>query len=130
MHDLLALLAIALCAVIAGADGWDGMAAFGRAKEVWFRRFLRLPNGTPCADTLRRVFARLDPDAFGRCFTAWMQALVGSTEGKLVALARSVGASGAWTPSAASRHATGGRGCARRAPGRRPAGAVRVGVLG
>lgn len=86
LRDLLAILAIALCAVIAGADGWDGMAAFGRAKEVWFRRCLRLPKGTPCADTFRRVFARLEPDAFGRCFTAWMQALAGSTGGKLVAL--------------------------------------------
>lgn len=86
LHDLLDLLAIALCAVIAGADGWDGMADFGRAKEAWFRRFLRLPNGIPCGDTFRRVLARLDPEAFGRCFAAWMQELAGSSEGKLVAL--------------------------------------------
>lgn len=86
LHDLLDILAIALCAVIAGADGWDGMADFGRAKEAWFRRFLRLPNGIPCGDTFRRVLARLEPEAFGRCFTAWMRALAGSTEGKLVAL--------------------------------------------
>jgi len=86
LHALLDILAIALCAVIAGADGWDGMADFGRAKEAWFRRFLRLPNGIPCGDTFRRVFARLEPEAFGRCFTAWMRVLAGSTEGKLVAL--------------------------------------------
>jgi len=86
LHALLDVLTIAICATIAGADGWEGMAAFGQAKESWFRRFLRLPNGTPCADTFRRLFARLEPEAFGRCFTAWMRALAGSTEGKLVAL--------------------------------------------
>jgi hypothetical protein len=47
---------------------------------------LRLPEGVPCADTFRRGFARLEPEAFGRRFTARMQALAGSTGGEPVAL--------------------------------------------
>ncbi len=76
-HRLLDILVIALCAVICGAEGWEDMAAFGRAKEAFLREQLglALPRGIPCPDTFRRVFARLDPDAFGRAFCAWAAAL-------------------------------------------------------
>lgn len=47
--------------------------------------FLELPNGIPSADTFRRVFSALEPSAFRSAFVAWMQELVGSTNGKLVA---------------------------------------------
>ena len=32
-HELLARIAIAICGVICGADGWTQIAAFGRAKN-------------------------------------------------------------------------------------------------
>ena len=67
-HQLIDIIAIALCAVICGADSWVDVELFGRSKEAWLRRFLALPNGIPSHDTFGRVFARLDPDAFERCF--------------------------------------------------------------
>jgi Transposase len=85
-HKLLDILAISILAVLCGADGWDDLASFGRCKEPWLRTFLDLPAGIPSADTFRRVLSALDPEAFGRAFIAWMQALVGETKGKLVAL--------------------------------------------
>ena len=57
---------------IAGADGWEEIAEYGRRKEAFFRRFLALPNGIPSHDTFYRVFARLDPDAFADRFGRWM----------------------------------------------------------
>jgi hypothetical protein len=68
------ILVIALCAVVCGADSWDEVEAFGEAKEGWLRRFLALPNGIPGHDTFYRVFARLDPEAFGRCVAGSMGA--------------------------------------------------------
>ena len=59
-------------AVIAGADGWEQVAEYGRSKEAFFRRFLALPNGIPSHDTFYRVFTRLDPDAFADRFGKWM----------------------------------------------------------
>ena len=85
-HELLDILAIAICAVIVDADGWDALADYGRLKEAWLRTFLRRPHGIPSADTFGRVFARLAPDTCATRFTAWMQALAGAMQGKLVAL--------------------------------------------
>ena len=86
IHKLIDLMVIAICAVICGADSWVQVAMFGRAKAKWFSTFLELPGGIPSHDTFGRVFARLDPDAFERCFTAWMRSLVAATGGKLVSI--------------------------------------------
>lgn len=74
-HQLGDILVIALCAVICGADSWEEVEAFGSAKEDWLGRFLALPNGIPSHDTFGRVFARLDPQAFGACVAEWMGAV-------------------------------------------------------
>lgn len=85
-HRLSDLITLAVCAVICCADSWADVADFGRAKANWFKTFLDLPHGLPCQDTFERVFARLDPDAFERCFMAWTAALAGTSAGKLVAI--------------------------------------------
>src|SRR5438067_2396221 len=74
-HALIDILTIALCAVICGADGFVEMEAWGRAREAWLRERLELAGGIPSHDTFNRVFARLDPKAFERCFLAWTEAL-------------------------------------------------------
>lgn len=74
-HQLGDILVIALCAVVCGADSWDEVEAFGEAKEGWLKGFLDLPNGIPSHDTFYRVFARLDPEAFGKCVAGWMGAV-------------------------------------------------------
>jgi hypothetical protein len=47
LHQLLDIVVIAICAVIAGAESWDDIALFGEAKRAWFATFLGLPNGIP-----------------------------------------------------------------------------------
>jgi predicted transposase YbfD/YdcC len=86
LHRLLDLVAIAICAVIAGCDDWVEVAAYGRRKRDWLMTFLPLPNGIPSHDTFSRVFSLLDPRAFQRCFTRWIEALHTATGGKLVAI--------------------------------------------
>jgi predicted transposase YbfD/YdcC len=74
-HRLVDVVTIALCAVLGGADNWEAIALFGRAKLDWFARFLELPNGIPSHDTFNRVFAKLNPDSFQECFVEWMNAV-------------------------------------------------------
>ncbi len=74
-HQLLAIITIALCAVMCGADTWVDIEEFGHAKRAWLETFLELPNGIPSHDTFGRVFARLDPEQFQACFLSWVQAI-------------------------------------------------------
>jgi predicted transposase YbfD/YdcC len=88
LHGLLDILVIAVCAVICGAEGWEDIEEFGRAKEPWLREQLglALQNGIPSPDTFRRVFARLDPEAFRRAFLAWATHLREPHKGEVLAL--------------------------------------------
>jgi predicted transposase YbfD/YdcC len=80
-YPLDALVTIAVCAALCGAEDWSAVAAFGQAKADWFGTFLDLPEGTPSHDTFDRVFALLDPEAFERCFRRWTAALAGELAG-------------------------------------------------
>src|ERR687885_2508338 len=85
-HQLVDILAIAVCAVVACAESWEDIELYGRSKRAWLETFLALPNGIPSHDTFRRVFMLIDPDAFEACFTRWAQSLAGGVEREVVAL--------------------------------------------
>ena len=80
-HELLDIIAIAVCAAIAGADGWAAVELFGKSKQEWLRTFLALPNGIPSHDTFGRVFSLLEPQAFQEAFQAWVRAIQAKIEG-------------------------------------------------
>ena len=85
-HRLSDMLAIAICAVICGADDWEEVALFGEAKARFFGSFLELSHGVPSHDTFGRVFAALDPEALESCLASWMRALGQSSAGQLIAI--------------------------------------------
>ncbi len=85
-HRLLDMITIAICAVICGANDWDAVAEFGRAKEEWLRTFLPLAHGIPSADTFGRVFSQIDPVEFEGSFINWVAAISTLTAGEVVAI--------------------------------------------
>lgn len=85
-HLLLDILVIALCAVLCGATDWQQIEAFGKLRHDWLRRFLELPNGIPSHDTFERVFDRIDPQAFHRCFQDWVAAIAETLKIKHIAI--------------------------------------------
>jgi hypothetical protein len=86
VHQLLDIIAIALLAVLAGADGWVAIETYGNAKRPWLETFLALPNGIPSHDTFARVFARLDPEAFELGFQQWVKTFVSCLGAQLIAI--------------------------------------------
>lgn len=75
-HLLIDIIVMAILAVIAGAKGWEDIENYAISKQDWLAEFLTLPNGIPGHDTFRRVFERLNPQVFERCFQRWVGALV------------------------------------------------------
>ena len=71
-HNLIDMIAIAICAVICGAEGWTDMENFGNRKFSWLKTFLELPNGVPSHDSFGRVFAMIDAQQFQLAFYEWV----------------------------------------------------------
>ena len=71
-YELIEIIAISVCAVICGAQGWNDIENFGKSKEVWLKKFLDLKNGVPSHDTFRRFFSNLSISAFEEAFRSWI----------------------------------------------------------
>lgn len=85
-HILVEIVAMTLCAMIAGADDWTEIAEFSKQKKEWLKTFLKLPNGTPSHDTFGRVFSMINPNEFGQCFIAWLQDVFPFVNSDIVAI--------------------------------------------
>lgn len=85
-HLLLDIIFITIAAVICGAETWNDIEAFGKAKQEWLKSFLKLPNGIPTHDTFNRVYAALDSKELGQCFLSWTQSVTKLTAGEVVSI--------------------------------------------
>jgi predicted transposase YbfD/YdcC len=75
LHRLGDVIVIAICAVLATADGSTAIANWAKLNQAWLRRHLALSNGIPGKDTFRRVLGLLNPAAFQHCFQQWLESL-------------------------------------------------------
>ena len=85
-HRLRDIMTLTICAVICGADSFTAIEAFGQAKQRWLGQFLDLEHGIPSHDTIGRVFAGIDPEAFEECFLTWVEAACEATDGEVIAI--------------------------------------------
>jgi predicted transposase YbfD/YdcC len=85
-YPLINIVAIALCATIAGADDFVAIADWARQKRDWLGQFLDLSSGIPSHDRFNAIFRMLKPEPFGRCLVSWITALHEVTAGQLVAI--------------------------------------------
>jgi len=83
-HKLIDIIAIAICGVICGAEGWVDIELFGNSKIHWLATFLELPNGIPSHDTFGRVFSLIDAQQFQLAFYEWVWAVNDIIQGQVI----------------------------------------------
>jgi predicted transposase YbfD/YdcC len=86
VYPLINIVTIAVCAVIAGADDFVSIAAWGGEKRDWLATILDLSSGIPSHDRFNAIFAALNPAEFEKCLLSWITALHEITSGQVVAI--------------------------------------------
>jgi len=86
IHDLTETLVIAVLAILCGMESFVEMEMFGREREKWLRKFLKLEHGIPSHDTFGDIFAAIDPETFAGAFAKWVEGLRKRVSGEVVAL--------------------------------------------
>lgn len=71
-HLLVDIAVIAVCGIICGCDGPTAIHRWAKHRAPWLAQHLALPNGVPSRDCIRRLLMVLKPEAFQRCFQAWI----------------------------------------------------------
>jgi predicted transposase YbfD/YdcC len=71
-HLLVDIVVITVCAIICGCDGPTAIHRWAKHRQSWLAQHLALPNGIPSRDCIRRLLMVLKPEAFQRCFQAWI----------------------------------------------------------
>src|SRR5450432_2888413 len=88
-HLLVDIAVIAVCAIICGCDGPTAIHRWAKHRQSWLAQYLALPNGIPSRDCIRRLLIVLKPEAFQRCFQAWIADAIpidADASGRLVAI--------------------------------------------
>jgi predicted transposase YbfD/YdcC len=71
-HLLVDIAVIAVCGVVCGCDGPTAIHRWAKHRAPWLAQHLALPHGIPSRDCIRRLLVALKPEAFQRCFQAWI----------------------------------------------------------
>jgi predicted transposase YbfD/YdcC len=62
--------------MVCGCDGPTAIHRWAENRQDWLAQFLSLPNGIPSRDCIRRLLIALKPEAFQKCFQAWITAAI------------------------------------------------------
>ena len=85
-HLLADIIFITVAAVICGAETWNDIENYGKSKQEWLRKYLKLPNGIPSHDTFNRLFTLLDPKELESSFLKWVKSIAKITKGEVVSI--------------------------------------------
>lgn len=86
LYTISEILLVALCAAICGAEGWQDVEDFGKAKLEYLRQFLPFKNGIPSDDTFRRFFRAINPEKFQELFRSWIGSIKPNNDGSVIAI--------------------------------------------
>jgi predicted transposase YbfD/YdcC len=87
-HGFVAIVAIGVCAVLAGARTFTAIAEWAHDLPVGVRVRLGLRRRSPSESTIRRVLQAVDADALDRVVSAWLMARAARSAATPAAVAR------------------------------------------
>ena len=86
LYTISEILLVTFLAVICGAEGWQDVENYGKAKIDYLRQYLHYQNGIPSDDTIRRFFRAINPDHFKQIFCQWVNSIANVVDAKVIAI--------------------------------------------
>ena len=86
LYSVAEILLVTFLGVICGAEGWQDVESYGKAKIEYLRKYFSYKNGIPSDDTIRRFFRSLDPDHFKAMFHEWAKSLAQTVGATVIAI--------------------------------------------
>jgi predicted transposase YbfD/YdcC len=81
IYPLHEILFIMLIAIICGAKSYAQIEMFASQKIEWFKKYLKLENGIPDANTFRYVLMKINPEKLHSIFAEWMKSVIPQVKG-------------------------------------------------
>ena len=78
LHEVLFIM---LTAVICGATSYAKVELFGKSREKWLKKYIKLENGIPDACTFRNVIRAIDTQQLHTVFVEWTKSVVEQVTG-------------------------------------------------
>lgn len=75
-HNLIDILVIVMLSFLTGHNDFEEMVIFAEARIDILRKYIKLENGIPHKDTIKRVIAIIDPNQLNFVFYSWLAKLV------------------------------------------------------
>jgi predicted transposase YbfD/YdcC len=82
-HLLVDIAVISVCGILCGCEGPTAIHRWAALQINWLSQHLTLPNGIPSRDCIRRLLLALKPEAFQRCFQAWITDAIATDDSNL-----------------------------------------------
>ena len=81
IYPLHEVLFIILTAIICGATTYARIEMFAHSRKEWLKKYLKLENGIPDANTFRYVMMKITPQKVHLMFTEWMKTIIPNAKG-------------------------------------------------
>jgi predicted transposase YbfD/YdcC len=86
LYTVAEILFVTFAAVICGANGWQDVEDYGKARINYLRQYLDYKNGAPSDDTIRRFFRNINPEQFEELFRDWVVTIAKKSDIKVIAI--------------------------------------------
>ena len=81
MYPLYEVLFIMIIAIMCGATSYVKIEMFGKSRQEWFAKYLKLENGIPDDLTFRKILIMITPSKMHELFAEWMKTIVLNLKG-------------------------------------------------